>query len=157
MSNVITKDLKSYLQKIEDKSTNVKLDGYFHVNYVIDAFTKGEESGSKKVLSDLKSRFTRASTQMFLYGMDLMSDLEKNGFSITGYFVNPFAFKFMVTTNVENTYNEDFIMSFYKFSNPLQEKFKNEFKLDVQFYFIQDENLNEDELKMDGFISIVNG
>lgn len=156
MSSVITKNLTTYLQQIEDQSRNVMIDGYFHVNHVIEAYNKGEESGSKKALEDLKDQFMRASTQMFLYGLDVMKGLEKNGFKTSQFYVNPFAFKFMITTPLENTFNEDFIESFFHLSNEIQNKFKDEFGMGMQLYFIQDSDINESELKTDGFLKVEN-
>lgn len=96
MSIVISKDLQNYLKTIETESKDVLIDGYFHVDYVIDAFKKGEENGGQKALEDLKNKFTRASTQMFLYGIDLISRLEEEGFTSEDFYVNPFAFKFQL-------------------------------------------------------------
>lgn len=156
MSSVISKDLQNYLKTIETESKEVLIDGYFHVDYVIDAFQKGEENGGKKALEDLKNKFTRASTQMFLYGLDLIGKLEQKGFSTVNFYVNPFAFKFLVVTHIENTFNEDYIESFFKYSFELQNKFKEEFQINSQYLFVQDENLNSDELKIDGFLKVSN-
>lgn len=57
MPSVISKDLQNYLQTIEAESKDVLLDGYFHVNHVIDAFKKGEEKGGEKALAHLKNIF----------------------------------------------------------------------------------------------------
>ncbi|WP_348822663.1 hypothetical protein [Flavobacterium aestuarii] len=156
MSSVITKNLKTYLQQIEDQSQNVIMDGYFHVNHVIDAFNKGEEIGNKKAFEEIKDKLMRSSTQMFLYGLDVMKGLENAGFKTSQFFVNPFAFKFMLTTPLENTYNEEFIDKFFQLSNEIQNKFKQEFGIVMQLYFIQDSDINENELKTDGFLKVEN-
>ena len=85
MSSVISKDLQNYLKTIETESKDVLIDGYFHVDYVIDAFKKGEENGGQKALENLKNKFTRASTQMFLYGIDLIRRLEEFNFVSTDF------------------------------------------------------------------------
>lgn len=157
MTTTPSEKLVNYLSEIKIQSSKVMIDGYFHVNTVIDAFTKGEKSGSEKVLEDLKEQFMRASTQMFLYGGDLMRDMEKKNFDLSGFYVNPFEFKFMVTTPVENTYNEDFIDTFYSIAETYEDKFKKEFGMDMRILFIQDQHLNEDVLKIDGFIKVANG
>lgn len=156
MSSVISKNLQNYLKTIETESKEVLIDGYFHVDYVIDAFKKGEENGGQKALEDLKNKFTRASTQMFLYGIDLIRRLEEAGFSSEDFYVNPFAFKFLVVTNLQNTFNEDFIETFFKISFELQNKFKEEFGINAQYFFVQSDNLNAFELKVDGFLKVSN-
>lgn len=156
MSSIISKDLQNYLKTIETESRDVLIDGYFHVDYVIDAFKKGEENGSQKALEDLKNKFTRASTQMFLYGIDLIRRLEENGFITESFYVNPFSFKFLVVTNLENTYNENFIEKFFEVSFELQDKFKGEFGINAQYFFVQNDNLNSSELKVDGFLKVSN-
>ncbi|AEW87139.1 hypothetical protein B0A78_03115 [Flavobacterium columnare NBRC 100251 = ATCC 23463] len=156
MSSVISKNLQNYLKTIETESKEVLIDGYFHVDYVIDAFKKGEENGGQKALEDLKNKFTRASTQMFLYGIDLIRRLEEAGFSSEDFYVNPFAFKFLVVTNLQNTFNEDFIETFFKISFELQNKFKEEFGINAQYFFVQSDNLNASELKVDGFLKVSN-
>jgi hypothetical protein len=156
MSSVISKDLQNYLKTIETESKDVLIDGYFHVDYVIDAFKKGEENGGQKALEDLKNKFTRASTQMFLYGIDLIRRLEEKGFITETFYVNPFAFKFLVVTNLENTFNETFIEKFFEFSFELQNKFKEEFGTNAQYFFVQNDNLNTSELKADGFLKVSN-
>jgi hypothetical protein len=156
MSGIITKNLQTYLQQIEDQSQSVMMDGYFHVNHVIDAFNKGEESGNKKAFEDIKDKLMRSSTQMFLYGLDVMKGLENSGFKTSHFFVNPFAFKFVLTTPVENTFNEEFIAKFFDLSNEIQNKFKEEFGIVMQLYFIQDSGINENELKTDGFLKVEN-
>ncbi|MCT4151376.1 hypothetical protein HZP59_09035 [Elizabethkingia anophelis] len=154
MSTAISKNLQNYLQKIESSSSKVPVDGYFHIDHVIDAFSKGEQCGAEKALEKFKETFVRASTQMFLYGNDFIDDLVEKGYHISDYYVNPFDFKFMVTTPVENTYNEDFIYDFYKTSYIYEEKFKSEFNISMRILFIQDVELNESELKINGFINL---
>ena len=156
MSSVISKDLQNYLKTIEIESKDVLSDGYFHVDYVIDAFKKGEENGGQKALEGLKNKFTRASTQMFLYGMDLIRRLEEKGFATEDFFVNPFSFKFLVITKVENTFDENYIEKFFETSFDLQNKFKVEFGINAQYYFVQNDNLNASELKSDGFLKVSN-
>lgn len=156
MSSVISKDLQNYLKTIETESKDVLIDGYFHVDYVIDAFKKGEENGGQKALEDLKNKFTRASTQMFLYGVDLIRRLEEESFISEDFYVNPFAFKFLVVTNLENTFNEKFIEKFFQVSFELQNKFKEEFGINAQYFFVQSDKLNTSELKVDGFIKVSN-
>lgn len=149
--------LMSYLSEIKNQASNVMIDGYFPVNAVIDAFTKGEKSGAEQVLEELKEQFMRASTQMFLYGNDFIKEMEKKGFSFSGFYVNPFGFKFMVTTSIENTCDENFIDVFYETSGNYECKFKSEFGINMRIQFIQDQNLNEDVLRIDGFIKPANG
>ena len=156
MSSVISKDLQNYLKTIEAESKDVLIDGYFHVDYVIDAFKKGEENGGQKALEDLKNKFTRASTQMFLYGIDLIRRLEEESFISENFYVNPFAFKFLVVTNLENTFDEKFIEKFFQVSFELQNKFKEEFGINAQYFFVQSDKLNTSELKVDGFIKVSN-
>jgi hypothetical protein len=156
MSSAISKNLQNYLKTIETESKDVLIDGYFHVDYVIDAFKKGEENGGQKALEDLKNKFTRASTQMFLYGIDLIRRLEEKGFITEAFYVNPFAFKFLVVTNLENTFNENFIENFFEVSFELQNKFKDEFGVNAQYFFVQNDNLNTSELKVDGFLKVSN-
>lgn len=156
MSGSVSKDLQNYLKTIEEESKDSIRDGYFHVDYVIDAFQKGEENGKEKALENLKNKFTRASTQMFLYGIDLIRKLEEEGFNTNDFFVNPFAFKFLIVTQLENTFNEEYISKFYQTSFGLEKKFKDEFGIDAQYFFVQNENLNINELKVDGFIKISN-
>lgn len=156
MSSAISKDLQNYLKTIETESKDVLTDGYFHVDYVIDAFKKGEENGSKKVLGDLKNKFTRASTQMFLYGIDLIKKLEDFGYNTQDFYVNPFSFKFLIVVNIEFTYDENFIEKFYEVSFELQKKFKDEFGINAHYFFVQNQNLNTSELKVDGFIKVSN-
>lgn len=154
MSSVISKDLQNYLKTIETESNDVLTDGYFHVDYVIDAFKKGEQNGGQKALEDLKNKFTRASTQMFLYGVDLIRRLEEHGYTSEDFYVNPFAFKFMVISKTTHTFDENFIEKFFEISFELQNKFKEEFGINAQYFFVQNENLNTSELKIDGFLKV---
>ena len=156
MSSVISKDLQNYLKTIEIESKDVLIDGYFHVDYVIDAFKKGEENGGQKALEDLKNKFTRASTQMFLYGLDLIRRLEEKGFKSLAFYVNPFSFKFLIVTNLEHTFDEKFIENFFEISFELQNKFKIEFDINANYFFVQNDNLNISELKADGFLQVSN-
>lgn len=156
MSSVISKDLQNYLKTIEIESKDVLIDGYFHVDYVIDAFKKGEENGGQKALEDLKNKFTRASTQMFLYGLDLIRRLEEKGFKSLAFYVNPFSFKFLIVTNLEHTFDEKFIEDFFEISFELQNKFKVEFGINANYFFVQNDNLNISELKADGFLQVSN-
>lgn len=157
MSATISKSLTKYLSQIETQSSKVRLDGYFPVNTVIEAYEKGEKSGTEKVWEELKNKFVRASTQMFLYGGDVIKLLEEKKYEVSGFLVNPFSFKFMITTKVENTYNEEFIDDFYKIAGEFETKFKSEFSQSMRIMFIQDQNLNLDELQIDGFLKVSNG
>lgn len=157
MSTTISRNLQKYLSQIETQSSKVRLDGYFPVNAVIEAYEKGEKSGTEKVWEELKDNFVRASTQMFLYGGDVIKRLEEKKYEVSGFLVNPFSFKFMITTKVENTYNEDFIDDFYTIADEFETKFKTEFSQSMRIMFIQDQNLNYDELQIDGFLKVSNG
>lgn len=157
MRPVISKNLKSYLTEIENQASRGITEGYFPVDVVIDAFSKGEESGAEKAIENFKNEFIRRSTQMFLYGNDLISDLEKKKYDVTGFYVNPIEFKFMITTPVENTYNENFISDFFEAAYRYEEKFREEFLTSMKLMFVKDSGLNADELMLDGFFNLKNG
>lgn len=157
MSGTISKELQSYLKTIESESRDAIIEGYFHVDYVIDAFKKGEKHGGQKALDNLRYKFTRASTQMFLYGIDLIQKLSESGFKTENFFVNPFSFKFLVVTALENTYSEDFIDLFFETATELEERFMQEFDIQAHYLFVQDEGLNSSEILADGFIQTTHG
>ena len=59
-------------------------------------------------------------------------------------------------TKVENTFDENYIEKFFETSFDLQNKFKVEFGINAQYYFVQNDNLNTSELKSDGFLKVSN-
>ena len=155
----LSNDLVKYLKEIECQSKTKQIEGYFPVDAVIDAFTKGEISGAEKArkdFKDLRNSFVRKSTQMFLYGNDLLKNMEEKGHNISGFYINPFHFKIIFTTPIENTYNEDFIDDFYEQSYSFQDKFKDEFKSGIHFMFMKNVDINEGELAIDGFVKVDN-
>lgn len=154
MSNVISKNLRSYLDQIDQHASAEKIEKYFHINHVIDAYNKGEEDGKKNTYENIFDKFTRASTQIFFYGQDVITTLGSNGFNVSDVYVNPFQFKLLLTTNIENTFNEDFISCFYSKTHELETKFRDDFNFCAVFMFMQNENINEDELKADKYFKI---
>lgn len=154
LTNNTSKDLQNYLQFIENKSIDSLKEGYFHVDYVIDAFHKGEEIGSQKALEKLKDKFVRTTTQMFLYGLDLIQSLEDKGYSTIDFYVNPYTYKFMIVTELSNTFNEEYINAFFSIVFDKQKKFKEEFGIEAQYLFVENEGLNTEELRIDGFITV---
>lgn len=149
-----SRDLKNYLQFIENKSVNTLKEGYFHVDRVIDAFQKGEEAGNHTALQKLNNTFIRTTTQMFLYGLDLIKTLEEKGYSTIDFHVNPYTYKFILVTELSNTYNEEYISLFFSIAFDKQKKFKEEFDTDAQYLFVESEDLDISELKADGFITV---
>ncbi|AJH16406.1 hypothetical protein [Myroides profundi] len=149
-----SKDLQNYLQFIETKSIDSLKEGYFHVDHVIDAFQKGEEMGSQKTLEKLKDKFVRTTTQMFLYGLDLIHLLEEKGYKTVDFYVNPYTYKFIVVTELENTFNEGYINTFFTIAYDKQKRFKDDFGTEAHYLFVENEGLNTEELKADGFINI---
>lgn len=154
IKNNTSNDLKNYLQFIENKSINVLKEGYYHVDQVIDAFQKGEEIGNQKALEKLNNQFIRTTTQMFLYGLDLIRLLEEKGYSTTDFYVNPYTYKFIVVTELANTFDEEYIDSFFSIAFSKQQKFKDEFGVDAQYLFVENEGINIEELQTDGFIKV---
>lgn len=153
----INPNLQQYLATIGEQSINEKLEGYFSVDVVIDAFTKGEEMGREKALQSFREAFVRKSTQVFLYGVNLGEGLEKKGYKISGFYINPFSFKVIIATDVENTYSEDFVRDFYALSYDYQERFKRDFDSSMDMMFIRDRGVDEKALEIDGFVKVNNG
>lgn len=157
MHTGISLDLQQYLAKIEDQSINKKMEGYFPIDIVIDAFEKGEESGAEKVMRELKESFVRKTSQLFLYSVNMSMKLMKKGYDISAFYINPFRFKVILATPVENTYNEDFINDFYDLSYAYTERFREDFDSSMEMMFIRNTNINEEALEVDGFMKVNNG
>lgn len=153
MQTDISPKIAEYIKSISDKSSSVQLDGYYHVDAVIDAFSKGEENGKESVVEILREKLVRNSTQMFIYASNVFFDLREQGFEMKNFYVNPFDFKFIIVTSVENTYNEEFIDKFYSFAFRAEDKFHNETNSSMRISFIGDNNINEDELVADGYFN----
>lgn len=152
MTAELSTKLQKYLTEIDSQSSKVRLDGYYPANAVIDAFSKGEDSGAAKATEDFKDGFIRATMQMFLYGTDVVKILEEKQFPISGAFINPFRFKVLLATEQKNTWDDNFIELFYDQAFIYEDKFCSEFGKRMHISFIQDNDLNEDELKSDGYI-----
>ena len=155
--STISPNLEKYINDISDKSSKVQLDGYYHVDAVIDAFNKGEENGRESVIERLREKLIRDSTKMFLYCTDVYSKLTKNGFDLKGFYINPFGFKFIVVTTSSNTINEDFISAFYELVFEAENKFSTDTNAGMHISFISEDNLNEHELNIDGYFKMSNG
>lgn len=157
--NTITlnQDLQQFLAKIETQAINKKLEGYFPIDTVINAFVKGEETGAEKVIQDLKEDFVRKSSQLFLYGIGLSNGLMKKGYEVSAFYINPFRFKVIIATPLKNTHNEDFIDTFYELSYAYQDRFMLDFDSSIEMMFIRNEDINEKALEVDGFMKVING
>ncbi|GAA5092630.1 hypothetical protein GCM10023210_21840 [Chryseobacterium ginsengisoli] len=154
MSQAISTDLLKYISDIEEKSSKVPLDGYYHIDDVIEAFNRGEKNGRDEVVEHIRQKLLRDSTQMFLYSTKFVNDIRKDGYEVGGAYVDPFRFKFIVVTLPENTVNEDFINKFYNNVFKIEKKFKEETNSNMHISFISNNNINEDELFIDGYLKI---
>lgn len=153
----LSKTLQKFLSEIENQSSKEILKGYYPADAVIDAFTKGEESGAKKAFDDFKDQYVSKVTQIILDGTNLMRDLMKKGHEISGFYLNPSQLCFMITTPIENTYNEAFIDDFYALAQKYEQDFFEQYQSFMRLKFIQDSGLNTEALRIDGFITVANG
>lgn len=156
-TTTLSKTLQKVFTEIEDQYSKDLLKGYYPADAVIHAFTKGEEIGAQKSIADFKDQQINQILRVILDGLNLTRDMEEKGHKVSGFYINPAQLCYMITTPVENTYNEDFIDEFYTLSQKYEDAFFEQYKTYMRLKFIQDSGLDEDMLRADGFLNLSNG
>lgn len=147
--------IEEYLQTVKDQISLVELDGYLPANVIIDAFSKGEEHGEAKVLRKLKDEFINNITQHFLYSLNIYNSLCEKKFEIDSIYISPVSRDTIYVTSVQNTVDDDFIDSFYDLVFDFESRFLKDNKSHLQFSFIGNENIDDDQLACDQYIKVI--
>lgn len=147
--------IEEYLQTVKDQISLVELDGYLPANAIIDAFNKGEKHGEAKVLNKLKDEFINNITQHFLYSLNIYNGLCEKNFEIFSIYISPVSRDTIYVTTIENTVNDNFIDYFYELVFDFESRFLKDNKSHLQFSFIGNENIDEEQLACDHYIKVI--
>lgn len=145
---------------IEAKKTKVN-ELYYHINVVIDAYTKGYNDGeksAKKEITDLlinkaKERFIEKANQVYLSTKSLVEIFSKNNFNVEKIYLNVFHHSPKVILSVEDELLLDDIFVEFAYSkiHEIQCSFHTLFESTLDISLISPTDLEEGLLRQDGF------
>lgn len=144
--------IMEYLQSVKDRIHPSQLQGYLPVDDIIAAYTKGEEDGEKKSIERLRENITNQLAQHFLYSQNIFRALLEKEYSIESFYISAVNKKTIFVTTVENTIDDNFISFFFDQAISYEESFRKAYHTSIQFSFIANESIDEEELECDSFV-----
>ncbi|MFN8363426.1 MAG: hypothetical protein U0T85_07490 [Cloacibacterium normanense] len=145
---------------VEAKKTKAN-ELYYHINVVIDAYTKGYNDGeksAKKEITDLiinkaKEKFIEKANQVYLSTKSLVDIFSKNGYTVEKIYLNVFHYspKVIVSINDNLLLNDDFVEFAYSKIHDIQCSFHTLFQSTLDISLISPTDLEEKLLMQDGF------
>jgi len=156
-SDLFNKYLDTCKGEVKSKSS----EGYYHVNVVAEAyskgFTDGKQSGQSEFMELLISneieKFTQKANQIYILSKNVMSLLKENKFDASGLYINLSPNRPSVIISVSNEFLNDDNFVEIAYSKVFENKkiFTKLFNEPLDIGFLSNENLDEDLLKEDGF------
>lgn len=157
---------QNYLQSHQEDVKFKQTEGYYHVDVVADAYSKGfaqgfddgKQEGKEDIISLLKTRyldiFKKKANQVYILGTNIIEEVKKENFSPKAIFIDLFAVspRILVSVETELLLNDNFNHLIYaeiqKAQNIYAQLFGNDF-LDIGV--VDSSNLDLACLKAEGF------
>lgn len=150
-----------YLDTCKGEVKSKSSEGYYHVNVVAEAyskgFTDGKQSGQSEFMELLISneieKFTQKANQIYILSKNVISLLKENKFDVSGLYINLSPNRPSVILSVSNEFLNDDNFVEIAYSKVFENKkiFTKLFNEPLDIGFLSNENLDEDLLKEDGF------
>lgn len=151
----------SYLHSLKDEVQTNATDGYYHVNVVAEAYSKGLSDGKKlgkeeffnTIISDEIERFTQKANQIYILSKRTISFLKKQDFDAKALFLNLRPNRPSVIISLEDSTlnNDTFVEIAYQNLFESKKIFEKLFNESLDIGFMGNDNLDENLLKEDGF------
>lgn len=156
-SDLFYKYLDTCKGEVKSRST----EGYYHVNVVAEAYSKGFSDGKKSgkseylklIVSNEIEKFTQKANQIYILSKNIISFLKERKFDVSGLYINLSPSRPSVIISVTNEFlNEDaFVESAYSKVYENKNIFTKLFNEPLDIGLLSSDNLDEDLLKEDGF------
>lgn len=150
-----------YLDTCKGEVKSKSAEGYYHVNVVAEAYSKGfsdgKESGQTEFMDLLISneieKFTQKANQIYILSKNVISYLKENKFDVAGLYINLSPIKPSVIVSISNDFlNDDaFVELAYQKIYENKKIYAKLFNEPLDIGFVSDDNLDEGLLKADGF------
>lgn len=156
----------NYLHSLKDEVQTNATDGYYHVNVVAEAYSKGLSDGKKlgkeeffnTIISDEIEKFTQKANQIYILSKRTISFLKEQKFDAKGLYINLRPSRSSVIISVDNSILNDDKFVEIGYQNLFESKkiFEKLFNESLDIGFMSNDNLDENLLKEDGFGYIEN-
>lgn len=150
-----------YLDTCKGEVKSKSSEGYYHVNVVAEAYTRGfsdgKQSGQSEFMELLISKeiekFTQKANQIYILSKNVISLLLENKFEVSGLYINLSPNRPSVIISVANEFlnDDNFVEIAYSKVYENKKIFTKLFNEPLDIGFISSDNLDEDLLKEDGF------
>lgn len=156
--NEFNKYLLDHASEAKDTRSN---DSYFHVDVVLDAYTKGYNEGKKESINmfaeefknKLWEKFVEKANKVYLSAKSLTDALSTKKYSVEKIYINIFHNnpRVIVSVDEELLLNDDFIMFAYSKIHEIQNSFYSLSKSTLDLSLVGTDGLDESLLMQDGF------
>ncbi len=150
-----------YLDTCKGEVKSRSTEGYYHVDVVAEAYTKGFSDGKKSgkneflklIVSNEIERFVQKANQIYILSKNVISFLKDKKFNVSGLYINLSPSRPSVIISVSNEFlNDDsFVETAYSKVHDNKKIFSELFNEPLDIGFISNDSLEEALLKEDGF------
>ena len=156
-TELFSKYLDSCKEGVKSKST----EGYYHVNVVAEAYTRGFSDGKQlgksefmdSIISAEIEKFTQKANQIYILSKKFVSYILESGYTLTGLYIKLRMNRPVVIVSVPDVQlNDDaFVVTAYSKLHEFKNIFNGLFGDHLDFGLVSSDSLNEKLLKEEGF------
>lgn len=150
-----------YLDTCKGEVKSRSTEGYYHVNVVAEAYSKGFSDGKKSgknefiklIISKEIEKFTQKSNQIYILSKNVISLLIEKDFIVSGLHIKLDNNRPSVIISIPNEFlnNDSFVEIAYSQVHDNKNIFTKLFNEPLDIGFLSSENLDDNLLKDDGF------
>lgn len=150
-----------YLDTCKGEVKSKSTEGYYHVDIVAEAYSKGFSDGKQSgqiefmdlIISKEIEKFTQKANQIYILSKNTISYLEKNEFKLSGLYINLTPTRPGVIISVSDKYLNDDAFVEMAYAKIFENKniFNKLFDSPFDIGLLSSDSLNEELLKADGY------
>lgn len=155
-----------YLDSCKGQVKSRSEEGYYHVDVVAEAYSKGFSDGKKTgkeeflkiIISNEVEKFTQKANQIYILSKNVISFLKSKEYDVTSLFINltPNRPSVIISVSNELLNDDSFVVSAYSKIQENKKIYSKLFDEALDIGLIANDNLDVNLLKEDGFGYIEN-
>lgn len=110
-----------------------------------------------KISHDKELKSIELLSQFKMYINTVRVNLIEKKYNIFDIYLNKNSLKAIFVVNEEDVINDDFITAFYDLAFLYEEQFRKKFKKEINLSFLGNDNIDQNELKVDKFFKLEDG
>ena len=156
-----TELFQKYISQYKDEVKHESSENYFHVDVVLDAYSKGLSDGKAigekdfmtKLVKNQIEKFVQKSNQIYILSQNIISTLNKEGYKVSALYIDitPNRPSVILTVSNDLLLNDEFVKLSYSKLFENREMYFKLFDEMLDIGLVSADNLDTDLLTADGF------